>query len=189
MNPKSPTNLDPKLREAYERIMSGTPPTQQEPQTPPPQQEPQQPQAFTPPAQPIQAQENQPQSEQPQFPSNLQQAPQEQQSFNPPPPRMETQQIEEPAEQFQSPVSQTEQDITSSPLYRSGLYTPAQQNSPQQTEEQQIPIGATDQIVNGDSPVAPPEKSHKLRSFILGVGVILFLIAYTVVWAKIFGLF
>src|SRR5574337_2195962 len=139
MNPKTPNNLDPKLREAYERIMSGTP-TQAQPQQTPPQQTPQ-------PQSPLEQTQQLPQTlspfEQTQTKSPLEQSftlnqPPQQENF--PPPKMETQEIQTPSAE-NNPLTPSEQDITSSPLSREGAFATQNQNQ----QAQQI----SNSIVNG----------------------------------------
>lgn len=94
MNPNNPNNLDPKLRQAYESIMSGT--AQQQPAAP---------------AQPIQSEPQ---------PSAFQSAPQQQ----PQAPQMQTEVVSEqpaPPINFTSPPPE---DVMQSPLINQNMVNP-----------------------------------------------------------------
>lgn len=94
MNPNNPNNLDPKLRQAYESIMSGT--SQTPTQQPTPQQ----------PAQP-------PQNEPMQQPAQPPQPPVEQ-----PAPKMQTEVISEQPTPMNFTPPPPEEDVLQSPLYK-----------------------------------------------------------------------
>ena len=68
-----------------------------------------------------------------------------------------------------------EQDITSSPILTTNNYI-----NPQLAENQ---------IVNDDSPVKSKIHHHRLRNYIFGIGIVIFMISYLLVWTKVFGLF
>jgi hypothetical protein len=170
MNPNNPSNLDPKLKEAYERIMGTSPASaqSQKPPEPPAQnpqpdiQTPQQsveglqqipPQPFEPPAQP------------------------ETQTPSPQVPQMETQIVEEQATvQNITPAPDFSNELPQSPLLKgSGIFV--------------NPNPSAEEVVNGDSPVKPVKKESKLMPLLIGFfGIILFVV-YAIVWAKVFGLF
>jgi len=126
MDLNSPKQLDPKLQEAYERVM-GTGVSQNSKQTQP--------------APYIQAAE----------------------------------QVQKQNSSAPQSLSQMEQEITSSPILQSNSYI-----NPALTNEK---------VTDDDSPVKSSEKHHKSLAYVLGGGLIIFLVIYAVVWAKIFGLF
>jgi hypothetical protein len=176
MNPKQSTNLDPNLREAYERIMSGNPATT--PTTVP---------------QPVTLQNQTPLTNQPSVPiaQNTSSSPggsfsqsfsttvQQPQTLSPiaspfKQTKMETESLP-PAPPLvpQTNLNPMEQDITSSPLMKGGAFI-----NPATSTKSQV-------VLDNQK----PKKKHKFLSFILGVGTVIFIAIYGVIWAKVFGLF
>lgn len=174
MNPKSTANLDPKLREAYERIMGTTVPqpnlakpatpsqVSETPKTPPvaptipqPPIQPSTQQVNTPPK--LEVQEVSPE------PINIQTPPQ-----MPFPPKQE----HPLTEMVQSPQTTNSLDDKKNPFAPN-------------------PLLQTSQMVNltNSQTNSTPKKKNKLMPMFLSVGGMGFFILYAVIWAKVFGLF
>ena len=135
MNPKSVNDLDPKLKETYERVMGtsfGSNPT---------------PPAPTMETQPIEQNVTQPAPEQ----------------------------SPEPQMQVETPTASTNQETTVSQVFRADEST----KSPDTT------------TVNPPSKNETTTKTNKSKSMliIIGVGAVIFFVAYAVLWAKLLGLF
>lgn len=142
MNPKGVNDLDPKLKETYERVMGTTFPT--------PQPVSQQTTAQTPTQQP------------PQQP-------------------VESVQTPEPQPVLQ-PISTPSDPMQTSQIFRAG------------DGFKQPPTSSSDLLAKanmGNSAVVneEPKKKSKLIPMLIGVGGLIFFIAYAVIWAKLFGLF
>lgn len=174
MDSKATNNLDPKLKEAYERIMGTavlqTPQTQTTPAAPPAQpQTSQQPTATSPtPSKPAD------------FPPS------------PPPPAAPKLQVQEvvpepltistpdlPFPPKLVPVSNEMVQSPQSPVFNS-------KKNPFIPE----PIAPQSNIVNTTSAEAlNPKKKGKLMPIVLTLGGLVFFVLYGVIWAKVFGLF
>lgn len=174
MNPNNPSDLDPKLKEAYERIMGTSPASTQQPKpdVEPPVETPQTPleSALQPGAQTL------PQETPIEQPAEIP-AQQEPQPLPPQAPQMETQTVEEqvPIQNF-TPAPDISNEIPQSPLSKAG-------------GDFVNPDLKTEEVINGDSPVKPVKKENKLMPILIGFFGILFFVIYAVIWAKVFALF
>jgi len=140
MNPKAPANLDPKLKETYERVM-GT--------------------SFA--------------------PATLSPVPAQQRPI-------QTTVVQEP----ETPIAPiAPQPVMPTPLPPINVANPASEmvQSPQMPKtgdpfKEVAPPPAT-VIMKGNA----PKKKNFLMPVLLGVGGLLFFVAYAVIWAKVFGMF
>ncbi len=196
MDPKQLSNLDPKLRETYERIMGTSVPTLTG-----------QPAPTTTSTQPLPAQEApkpiEPGAEKPLQPNNpplpqnvtantqptvelqfsheapLPQKPTIEQ-LPPLPPIMETQQVESQPLMQNLNMNDFSDDVTKSPFLNQPNNTMVNPNpSPEE-------VMGVNQVINTK---AKEKKKGKLLPIILMVLTIVFFVIYIIVWAKVFGLF
>ena len=138
MNPKVPANLDPKLKETYERVMG----TSFAPATP-----------STPPAQPR---------------------------------PIQTTVVQEP-----------EDPIAAAPVMQEAPLPPINVADPSSEMVQSPQMPKTDNHFQETVPPpttvlmqgATPKKKNFLIPVLLGVGGLIFFVAYAVIWAKVFGMF
>ncbi len=187
MDPKKISSLDPKLRETYERIMGTSP--QPVSQTSTPASAPVQTPTF--PQTPIEQKAPEPQTpaSQPQAPkpiSGFMESPQTtafpekpKETLPPSPLLMQTQTVQD------SPLTQNfnmnipQEDFTKSPLSAPNNSFVNPNPSPEEVSGSQITNGG-------------PQKQKKKNKFfpiLLSIGIVVFFIIYTVVWAKVFSLF
>lgn len=172
MNPKSTASLDPKLKEAYERIMGTTVPQAPLAQNLQPSTAPVLPQA---PQQPNMSSEASKPIDAPLPPAvpklQVQEVPQEPLTIQTPdlplPPRSE-------------PVSGEMVQSPQSPVFNSkkNAYTPSQPTAPQPSA-----------INTGNMEALNPKKKRKIMPIFLTLGGLVFFVTYGVIWAKVFGLF
>lgn len=176
MNPKSTANLDPKLREAYERIMGTTVPQAPPTQTPP---------TNTPPVLPQAPQ-------QPNMPGSASKP----MDVPPPPPPQAPEapklQVQEVA---QEPLTISTPDIpftppTPEPISNEMVQSPESPvyNSKKNPFIQETPGSAINMVKNTQENIAPKKKG-KGMNFVLTLGGLVFFVLYGVIWAKVFGLF
>lgn len=157
MNPKGPTDLDPKLKETYERIMGTSFATPQRP--PAPTQGP-----IGQPIQPLSAVQAPPQ-QQPEQPKTQQPVFTTTQIPEPPPlPAPEPKNLA--PEMVQSPVFNPGNPFTNTPPLQNRVFTKNVVNTDSQTQE---------------------HKKNNLMPVILSLGGVVFFVVYTIVWAKVFG--
>lgn len=177
MNPKSTANLDPKLREAYERIMGTTvpQPSSAKPATTPNNVVSETPK--TPPIAPVTS---------PQLPTQ----PSAQQVNTPP--KLEVQEVAQEPINIQTPPQmpfppKQEHPLTEmvqSPQTTSSLDDKKNPFAPNPLPQTSQMVNLTNSQVN-----STPKKKNKLMPVFLSVGGIGFFILYAVIWSKVFGLF
>lgn len=177
MNPKSTANLDPKLREAYERIMGTTVP---QPKSAEPMQSVSAP-AQAPEVKPVTTppQENKP-------PVNPEPV------INTPP-KLEVQEV------APEPINiKTPQEMPPLPPKQEhplSEMVPSPQMSDLGNNKDPFVANPTPQttnvvnLTNSQTPTTPAKGKSKLMPIVLGVGGIGFFVVYAVIWAKVFSLF
>ena len=188
MDPKKISSLDPKLRETYERIMGTSPQGVSQTSAPAsaPVQAPVLPQA------PIEQKTPQPQapavqSQAPKPISGFMESPQTtaspekpKETLPPSPLLMQTQTVQDSPLMQNLNMNTPQEDFTKSPLSAPNNSFVNPNPSPEEVSE-------INPIMNRQ-----PQKQKKKNKFfpiILSVGIIVFFVIYTVVWAKVFSLF
>lgn len=176
MNPKSTANLDPKLREAYERIMGTTIPQPN-------------------PAKPTKTNDNVSPTPniQPATPVSPPKPPLEQN--NPQvntPPKLEVQEVTHEPINIQTPPQMPfppKQDHPLTEMVQSPQTTSSVDNK--KNPFAPTPLPQTSQMVNltNSQTGTSPKKKSKLMPIFLSVGGIGFFVLYAVIWSKVFGLF
>lgn len=158
MNPKGPTDLDPKLKETYERIM-GT--------------------SFATAQQPVQPVQQGPIGQPTQAMASVQAPQQPKEQPKPVQPVFTTTQVAEPPPLPTPEVKNLTPEMVQSPVFNAG--NPFSNTPPLQQNR----VFAKNEI-NGATP-AQQHKKNKLMPIILTLGGVVFFVVYTIIWAKVFG--
>lgn len=179
MNPKPTANLDPKLREAYERIMGTTVP---QPQTGQPTTSSEQPINLTPPQTPQEPNVPPPPTVQPMM--NVQKP----HPLQPEAPKLQVEEV------VQEPIKISTPDIPPPPVLEplSGEMVQSPEspifNSKKNPYIEQSPGSASNMVKNVQENINPKKKGG-FMPVLLSLGGFMFFILYGVIWAKVFGLF